>query len=227
LRELPSPLPVAAEVRVLQLLDEYFKRMPPIWAAYLQYEPKDILQMLSVAQIRHNDVQLRNLIQKSTQRIVELSVLIKKLSHMAPPEQLYSVQECLDKVLDRCGAHPSITAQQQLHLPLSSPMTGLAVPNCCLWLMPIGFDKHIGHETWTVHQRRSLGGLRHMYWAYPNEQEVHAVVDQAKHFVATQKDQVLCLILVQAKFEQRRSSVSQMDEHAATLLWTRRALYCL
>ena len=56
-----------------------------------------------------------------------------------------------------------------------------------------------------------------MYWAYPNEQEVHAVVDQAKHFVATQKDQVLCLILVQAKFEQRRSSVSQMDEHAAML----------
>ena len=217
LRDLPSPLPMKAEVQVLHMLAGHFKRMPQIWANYLQYESKDILQMLSIAQIRRNDSQLMDLHQKSTQRVVQLFWLIKKMSQMAPPDQLHSVQELLNSVMETCRAHPSITAQQQLHLPLSSSMTGTAVPNCCLWLLPAGFSQHIGHETWTAGQSRGLGGLRHKYWEYRNKEEVRTRVSETKQFIATHKEHVLCLILFQDVCKQRQSTASDVDEHAGTL----------
>ena len=217
-------LPVAEEVRVLQMLTEHFERMPPIWATYLQYEHKDTMQMLSSTEISVSEAQLSSLLHKSTGRVIELYVMCKKMDQMSPLEELKSVQASLKKVMDKCGTHPSITGQRQLHLPLSSPLTGTVVPNCCLWMWPTGFEGLIGPESWDANQLRDLGGMRNKGFSYGNVQQLHDVIAEAKAFIESHRASVLCLVLVQDKFAKCHSTSNLLDDNAGMLTGIYRGL---
>ena len=210
-------LPAAAEVRALRLLTEHFERMPDIWATYLQYEHNNMMQMLSEMGIPVMEAGLSSLLHKSAARVIELYVMVKQMHQMAPLEELKSVQASLQKVMDKCGTHPSITGQRQLHLPLSSPLTGTVVPNCCLWMWPTGFEDLIGPKSWDANQLRNLGGMHNKYWSYGNVEQLHDKIAEAKAFIESHESSVLCLVLVQDKFARRQSASNLLDDSAGML----------
>ena len=96
---------------------------------------------------------LPHLLNRSKGRVSELCVAIQKLQVTCEQEMMEAVQASLRTVVQLGESFPSVTGLRQLHLPLSSPLTGSAVPNRVLWLLPDGCWQTLNPGAWKEEQQ--------------------------------------------------------------------------
>ena len=200
------------------VLGEHFKKMPQIWADYLSFQETDTIAMMREMDVDADSVDISRLLHKSKGRVVELNVfMIKVIRTGQPPQVLEQVQADLELLMEKLGAHPSLTGIRQLHLPLSSPLTGTTVANTCLWLCPTRLwrDRINPHQNWSPEQRHGLRGMHMKHFLYSDFASRQKAIEDARHLIqGDEHATILCLVIIQDESSlsvgNHRASVSQI-----------------